>query len=180
MAKELPKVKVKKLSISYNCTMIRKIFWNLVLVLGVIACLYYFKIWPFKENVAGTEYLKNKYCNKQDAPKETAICDCIVRAAEFDMETRFGKKDMEEIQADRAKSAYALQKSLKAIKQDAKRCLQQQGQETAWDDFVSDLTTLDNPILKKAKGVLTTGAEKIEGLWGEGKERKKEIDEKYK
>lgn len=164
----------------YFCGMIRKIFWNLVLLIGIIAGLYYFKIWPFKENVAGTEYLKNKYCNKQDAPRETAICDCIVRAAELDMEVRFGKENMAKIQADRAKSAYALQKSLKAIKAEAQRCLQQQGQEKAWDEFVADLSALDNPILKKAKGILSTGADKIETLWGEGKESKKEIDEKYK
>jgi hypothetical protein len=160
--------------------MIRKLFWNLVLIIGIIAGLYYFKIWPFKENVAGTEYLKNKYCNKQDAPKETAICDCIVRAAELDMQTRFSKSEMVDIQGDRAKSAYALQKSLKAIKSDAQRCLEQQGQETAWNDFVSDLSTLDNPILKKAKSFLSDGAEKVENIWNDSKDGKKQIDSKYK
>lgn len=159
--------------------MIRRLIWNLIFIAAGIYALYYFKIWPFKQNVAGTAYLRDKYCDKKDAPRETAICDCIVRPAELDMQNRFGKQGMEEIQEDRAKSAYALQKSLAVIKPEAMRCLQQQGQEQAWDQFVSDLATLDNPLLKKAKSILSSGAEKVEDLWKEKKAEKAEIDKKY-
>lgn len=159
--------------------MIRRLFWNLVLIAGIIYGLYYFKIWPFKDNVAGFEYLKGKYCDKRDAPRETAICDCIVRAAELDMKNRFGESEFEKVQDDRAKSAYALQKSLKAIKPEAMRCLQQQGQDSAWDIFVTNIAALDNDLLKKAKEVLSSGAEKVENLWQEKKADKEAIDKKY-
>lgn len=159
--------------------MIRRLIWNLIFITAGIYALYYFKVWPFKENVAGTEYLKSKYCDKKDAPRETAICDCIIRAAELDMQNRFGAEGLKEIQEDRAKSAYALQKSLAVIKPEALRCLKQQGQDAAWDQFVSDLATLDNPLLKKAKEILSTGAEKLEDAWKEKKTEKASIDSKY-
>ena len=71
-----------------------RLFWNLALIAACIFALYYFKVWPFKQNVAGIEYLTDKYCGKKDAPRETAICDCIVRSAEMDMKTRFNEKNM--------------------------------------------------------------------------------------
>lgn len=159
--------------------MIKRIFWNLVFIAAVIYGLYYFKVWPFKNNVAGFEYLRGKYCEQQDAPRKTAICDCIVRAAELDMKTRFKEAEYAAVQADRASSAYALQKSLTSIKPDAMRCLKQQGQDSAWDFFVTDLATLDNELLKKAKGILSSGADKIETLWQDKKAEKAAIDKKY-
>jgi hypothetical protein len=157
-----------------------RIFWNLVLVAAGIFALYYFKIRPFKENVAGIEYLTGKYCGKKDAPKESAICDCIVRSAEMDMKTRFGEKEYTEIQNDRAKAAYALQKSIHAIRPDIDRCLREQGQEAAWDQFINDLSTLDEPLLKKAKTALDSGAVKLKDLWKDHAKEKAGIDERYR
>jgi len=157
-----------------------RIFWNLVLVAAGIFALYYFKIRPFKENVAGIEYLTGKYCGKKDAPKESAICDCIVRSAEMDMKTRFGEKEYTEIQNDRAKAAYALQKSIHAIRPDIDRCLREQGQEEAWDQFINDLSTLDEPLLKKAKTALDSGAVKLKDLWKDHAKEKAGIDERYR
>ena len=157
-----------------------RLFWNLVLVAACIFALYYFKVWPFKQNVAGIEYLTDKYCGKKDAPRETAICDCIVRGAEMDMKTRFNEKEYAEIQKDRARSAYALQKSIHAIRPDIDRCLHEQGQEAAWDQFVNDLSTLDEPLLKKAKIALDSGAVKLKEMWKDHAAEKAKIDEKYR
>jgi hypothetical protein len=157
-----------------------RLFWNLVLIAAGIFALYYFKIWPFKQNVAGIEYLTDKYCGKKDAPRETAICDCIVRSAEMDMKTRFNEKEYAEIQEDRARSAYALQKSIHAIRKDIDRCLHEQGQEAAWDQFVNDLSILDEPLLKKAKIALDSGAVKLKEMWKDHAAEKAKIDEKYR
>jgi hypothetical protein len=157
-----------------------RLFWNLALIAACIFALYYFKVWPFKQNVAGIEYLTDKYCGKKDAPRETAICDCIVRSAEMDMKTRFNEKEYAEIQKDRARSAYALQKSIHAIRPDIDRCLHEQGQEAAWDQFVNDLSTLDEPLLKKAKIALDSGAVKLKEMWKDHASEKAKIDEKYR
>lgn len=156
-----------------------RLFWNLVLLLAGVFALYYYKIWPFKENVASIEYLTDKYCGKKDAPRESAICDCIVRSAEMDMKNRFSNKEYTAIQADRAKAAYALQKSIHAIKPDIERCLHEQGQEAAWGQFVNDLSTLDEPLLKKAKTVLDSGAHKMKNLWNDHAAEKAGIDKLY-
>jgi hypothetical protein len=157
-----------------------RLFWNLVLLAAGVFALYYFKIWPFKENVAGIAYLTDKYCGKKDAPRESAICDCIVRSAEMDMKNRFNEKEFAEIQENRARSAYALQKSIHAIKPDIERCLREQGQEAAWDQFINDLSTLDEPLLKKAKSALDSGAVKLKDLWKDHAAEKAGIDERYR
>lgn len=164
---------------SYLRFMIR-IFWYLILLAAGVFVLYYFKIWPFKKNVAGIEYLTDKYCGKKDAPRESAICDCIVRSAEMDMKNRFNEKEYAEIQEDRARSAYALQKSIHAIRPDINRCLREQGQEAAWQQFIDDLSTLDEPLLKKAKTTLDSGASKLKEMWNDHKSEKAGIDERYK
>jgi len=164
----------------YYLRFMKRLFWNLVLLAAGIFALYYFKIWPFKVNVAGIEYLTDKYCGKKDAPRESAICDCIVRSAEMDMKNRFNEKEYAEIQEDRARSAYALQKSIHAIRPDVDRCLREQGQEAAWDQFMNDLSTLDEPLLKKAKGALDSGAVKLKELWKDHAAEKVGIDERYR
>jgi hypothetical protein len=129
-----------------------------VLILAGIYALYYFKIWPFKENVAGIEYLTEKYCGKKDAPRETAICDCIVRSAEMDIKNRFSEKEYAEIQENRARSAYALHKSLNAIRPDMERCLREQGQEGTWDQNVDHLKT----------ALVVTPGKYLDGCYGNG------------
>jgi hypothetical protein len=158
--------------------LIKKIFWNLLLLAIVIYGLYYFKVWPFKENVASTEYLKSKYC-KADDPISTATCDCIVERVSFDIDRRFSVDERKELESNRAKMAYALQKSLKSIQPEAMKCLKDQGQEAAWDAFIHDLVSLDNALLGKATDLLEKGAEKAKEKIEQTKTDKADIDKKY-
>jgi hypothetical protein len=96
------------------------------------------------------------------------------------MKNRFSEKEYAEIQENRARSAYALHKSLNAIRPDMERCLREQGQEGAWEQFVNDLSTLDEPLLKKAKTTLDSGANKLKELWKDHAAEKSVIDEHYK
>ncbi|MBL7810793.1 MAG: hypothetical protein JNL57_01100 [Bacteroidetes bacterium] len=160
-------------------SLVRKLFWNAVLILAVVYGLYYFKIWPFKENVASPQFLKEKYCTTGPKTDDIAICDCIVERAVYDLKHRFTEKELSELEGNRAQMAYALHKSLEVVKPEAIKCLKDYGQEAAWDKFVHNLMALDTKVLSALGDLAGKGVDKAKEELEGGKQDKAVIDKKY-
>lgn len=151
---------------------------KILILLALIGTLYYFHIWPFRQNVASVEFQENKYCEQED-PEKTAICNCIVQPLRADIDRRFNKAEQDSMLTDRLKGAYVLEKSLQVIKPSAQACLKEKGFPEGWAHFTDNLASLDNKYLKMAAEKLRSGADYLKEQWKSRTGEKKEIDEKY-
>lgn len=154
------------------------IFKLLIVVAGIYS-LYYFKIWPFQQDVADIQYLKKKYCGESNSKQDKQICNCIITKLENDLKKRFSASDLDEFKKDRLRNAYVLQKSMEKIKTRSKVCLEENNEPEAWGTFVRDLATLDNDFLGKIGDWVNSGADVLKEKWNERQEERKLIDEKF-
>ena len=151
---------------------------RILIVLALIYGLYFFHVWPFNQNVSNISFLEEKYCNAGDEESQ-AICDCILSRASADLNKRFTEDELLEINEDRLKSAYSLQKSLLVVKESAEKCLEDKNQKEAWAQFTRDLATLDNNFLGQVGDLINQGVDQLKEEWDSRKTEKLEIDAKY-
>lgn len=151
---------------------------RILIVLTLIYGLYFFHVWPFNQNVSSVHFLEDKYCSAEDAQSQ-AICDCILSRVSEDLSKRFTKEELIEINEDRLKSAYSLQKSLFAVRESAEKCLEDKRQKDAWGQFTRDLATLDNNFLGQVGDLINQGVDQLKEEWDSRKTEKLEIDAKY-
>lgn len=157
----------------------KRIFFKLLVILLLLAAaifgLYYFKIGPFKKNLAHIEVIKSKYCSG-DSPE---ICDCIVQKLETDIRGRFSEEEIIEMREDRIKCAYVFQKSLSEISDEAKSCLKKTDNEKLWGIFIKETLQVNNAVTDKIENLLKEGKTVLDEKVDDVKGKKEELDGRY-
>jgi len=157
----------------------KRIFFKILLILlltgAAVFGLYYFKIGPFKNNIAHIEVIKEKYCNG-NTPE---ICDCIVKKLEADIKTRFTISEISEMKSDRIQCAYVYQKSMVKISDEAKSCLKTTGNEKLWGIFIKETLQLNNAVTEKIEDLLKEGKTAIDEKIDDVKGKKEDLDSRY-
>lgn len=157
----------------------RQLFFKLLVIVLLVGAaifgLYYFKIGPFKSNVAHIETIKEKYCQGQ-TPE---ICNCIVSKLAQDINSRFSPSEMEAMRTDRLQCAYVFQKSMSKINASAKECLKTTDSENLWKVFIKETLQIDHAVTDKIEALLKEGKTAIDDSMNEVKDKKGVIDNKY-
>ncbi len=155
--------------------LIKLLGWVLLLALGAYA-MYHFGIGPFDKNPFTIASLEAKYC---DAPEEQIKCDCIVQLVKKDLESRFSKNELTEIEADRAQLIYVVQKSFNTVKPDIVECIGADKAEKVLSDFRNDLIPIDNDILENLIELKDDISDSAKNQVDELTKKKEVLDEKY-
>ena len=162
--------------LKFAAKLIAKIFGFILLVVAVILFLYHQGLGPFKQNHISIQDLEFKYCEvEQDIDK----CDCIIKPIKTDIQSRFSKSEIEELERNRLKGAYILNKSLQAQKEEIAICLRKRDALDALEEFQQDLIPIDNEIIRKITGVFNTLQQKAQENWDNLKEDKDQIAKRY-
>lgn len=149
-----------------------------VLLIGgmIVGFMYYKGIGPFQQNVADMNHLMQKYCGENG---DKDICDCILKPAQADIESRFTVSELDSLAEQKIKGAYILQKSLKATKEKAIVCLASRDATEKYKVFLQDFVPIENKYLdligEKARDLSDKVKDEISSL----QEDKKDIDDKY-
>lgn len=150
---------------------------GVVLIVGlVLGYMYKNSLGPFQENVADVEVLMEKYCG-EDGDED--ICDCILKPAEADLNSRFTAAERDTLKSQKIKAAYVLQKSLKATKEQSLVCLASKGATEKYKVFIQDFIPIENKYLNLAEEKVKDLGEKLKNEVESFKDDKKGIDDKY-
>ena len=142
----------------------------------VLGFMYYKGLGPFKENVADLKTLNAKYCGPNG---DEDICDCILKYASEDMHKRFISKELDSLENQKIRSAYVLQKSLSATKEQALICLASKDATDKYKVFLQDFVPIDNKYFEMIGETARDLGEKLKDEVNSLQENKNDIDEKY-
>lgn len=149
--------------------------WAIVLLGGVYA-LYHFGIGPFAKNPVNVVDLQTKYCVEE---VDEDVCDCIITPIRNDMNTRFSKEELSELDNKRGEALYVFQKSFSAVKPEVTACLAKREAESKLDEFLKDLLPVNRGVIDGVESFTQWAKESAEETIDEWTSSKESIDKKY-
>ena len=98
--------------IQFATKFIFKLIGWVIVLLGGVYVLYHFGIGPFAKNPVNVVDLQTKYCVEE---VDEDICDCVITPIRNDMNNRFSKEELSELEDKRGEALYVFQKSLSIL-----------------------------------------------------------------
>ncbi len=149
-----------------------------VLIIGGVILGYMYKesLGPFEDNVADIGLLEQKYCEEDG---DADICECILDPVRKDLASKFSSAELDSLQAEKLKTLYVLQKSLRATKEAALACLAAKGASEKYTLFLQEFVPIQKKYLNEAGDKVKNMGDKIKEELSNFKDNKENIDNKY-
>ncbi len=122
----------------------------LFIALAVLGVMYMMNAGPFKNEIAGIQNLKEKFCNEKASANK---CDCIVKKLEIDIRERFSSDEIKELEDNKLLMLGAAIKSFKAQEEAIDACLEVRNASHEKEEFIKQVFD-QKGFIGKAKGVM--------------------------
>ena len=162
--------------IQFATKFIFKLIGWVIVLLGGVYVLYHFGIGPFAKNPVNVIDLQTKYCVEE---VDEDICDCVITPIRNDMNNRFSKEELTELEDKRGEALYVFQKSFSKVKPEVVACLAKRDAESKLDEFIKDLLPVNRGVIEGVESFTQWAKESAEETIDDWTSSKELIDKKY-
>jgi hypothetical protein len=104
-------------------------------IIALLLILYFNNVFPF-DKVYNLDHLQKTYC---EPDRSSNKCLCIVEPIIKDIESKYSKEELSELNEDKVQVSLEIARSFKDNKSEIMDCLKQKGAEAELKEFIAEL-----------------------------------------